>query len=189
MSTAELTWRLRAWCRRSTRCVGAETPRFRRLLSADTPFRNIRSYDRWRKVKENSWWGEEIRGRLRENERKSHGLVVAANNCLLCALRFSKYRIEGSCAYVIRTYLCISESGNATQFPGVPNARKMELGVHSPRISPLISLLFATAARLSETCSAINADSDVIIDGNKSSLSRRACQSSRLRYTDSMNNG
>jgi len=106
-----------------------------------------------------------IRGTLWKNER-SYGLVVAVNNCLLCALRFSKYRIEGSYAYVIHTYLCISESGNVTQFPGVPNARKMEPGVHSPRISPLISLLFATAARLGGTCPAINADSDVIIDGN-----------------------
>lgn len=87
-----------------------------------------------------------IRGRLRENERGSVRARRCGNNCLLCALRFSKYRIEGSCVYVIRRYLCISASGSVTQFPDALNARKMEPGVYSPRISTLISLLFAGAA-------------------------------------------
>lgn len=74
------------------------------------------------------------------NGRGSYGLVVA---CLLCALRFSKYRIEDSCAYVIRTYIALvyarefthTRIGRVTQFPDVPNARKMEPGAHLPRTS------------------------------------------------------
>ena len=41
-------------------------------------------------------------------------------------------------------YIFVSDS--ITQFPDALNARKMKLGVHSPRISPLISLLFAATA-------------------------------------------
>jgi len=117
---------------------------------------------------------EKNQGKLRRGEESEGGwrrtredlARRCSNNCLLCALRFSKYRIEGSCAYVIRRYLCIPASGNVTQFPDALNARKMEPGVHSPRISSLISLLFAAAASRRNFSRAINADSDAIIDGN-----------------------
>jgi len=46
------------------------------LLSADTPFRNTRSYGRERKIKENS--GEARNPREVEGEREKIWLVVAA---------------------------------------------------------------------------------------------------------------
>lgn len=123
------------------------------------------------------------------NESGSRGLVVRGNKCLLCALRFSKYRIEGSCAYVIRRYPCIPASGNVTQFPDAPNARKMEPGnAFASNLSadfPSVHCRGVSAKLLRRRAFPRSTPiPGAIIDGNNRFY--RACQSDRLRTDSTM---